>query len=621
VELDTSHNAPANRRMTLRLDQLSRRLVHVAPVLRDAVEIASYVWMADRLIRRGTDQMTRMGADWRRDLRFLIPVRCRDIWASAEVASALTEALNFLSEDRFIFDFYQSDADTPLDPFLEYGDEPPELQSEQEVILFSGGLDSVAGAVREIIGRRRRAILVTHKNSKTLARRQDDLVEQLKRSCDPGRVFYAPIWVHKGESEPIEFSQRTRSFLFASLGFAIANAFNRDTVHFFENGVTSFNLPIAEHVIGTRASRTTHPRALVSFSRLFSLLVQREIRIANDFLWKTKAEVVDVLRSHDCASLIPQTISCANIRNWSMTTKQCGVCSQCIERRFGILGAGLSQQDHSESYAIDLFTGAPERGEHITLVEQHISRAERFSKMTDSAFLASFGQVFRALPYLADSPADAASRVFDLHRRYGCGIVAVVNQQLRQHAQHADLSATLSLPSSSLLAMIGASVGNIERIKDATETQQPASAQAAADIRPVKERRFVFAVDELNRKIIFTDGPKLCGKDFEFFALLLMQYRQDLDAGRTPIAHAYVPTRTLLERLRILEHTLTQRVRRVRMSLSQQFVKSSNYIIDLHDVIQSARWKGFRLNPYLIEVAIADLRLSDGMSGLTPKAS
>jgi 7-cyano-7-deazaguanine synthase in queuosine biosynthesis len=294
-------------------------------------------------------------------------VRCRSLWQSPAVTAALIETLNFLSEDKFSFEFHSSDPATPLDPYLEYGDHTPEIRSEEEVLLFSGGLDSLAGAVSEIVERQRRVILVTHKNSKTVAGRQDDLVKHLRQLADPGRVFYAPIWVHKGDVEPIEHSQRTRSFLFASLGVALADVFKKDTIHFFENGVTSFNLPIAEHVIGTRASRTTHPKVLASLSRLFSLLTEREVRIENPFLWMTKADVISVISKYGSASLIPETISCANVRNFSMSGKQCGVCSQCIERRFGVLGSGLGDYESADHYEFDLFTGAHKKVEDITL--------------------------------------------------------------------------------------------------------------------------------------------------------------------------------------------------------------------------------------------------------------
>ena len=64
---------------------------------------------------------------------------------------------------------------------------------------------------------------------------------------------------------PIEKTQRTRSFLFASLAFVLARMFGKERFTFFENGVISFNLPIAGDVLGARATRTTHPRVIRGF--------------------------------------------------------------------------------------------------------------------------------------------------------------------------------------------------------------------------------------------------------------------------------------------------------------------------------------------------------------------
>src|SRR3977135_824475 len=57
-------------------------------------------------------------------------------------------------------------------------------------------------------------------------------------------------------------------------------------------------------------------------------------------------------------ALISKTTSCAGVRNWAMTTKQCGVCSQCIERRFAVLAAELGAHEPADSYSVELFTGA-----------------------------------------------------------------------------------------------------------------------------------------------------------------------------------------------------------------------------------------------------------------------
>jgi hypothetical protein len=144
--------------------------------------------------------------------------------------------------------------------------------------------------------------------------------------------------VTKGEPEPIEFTQRTRAFLFSVLGMFVAGMFQKKKIVFYENGITSFNLPMAEHVLGARASRTTHPRVFRGLERLFSVLLNESIEIKNPFLWKTKKEIVDVLGRHGCGDLIQHTVSCAKVRQLPMTNKQCGV-RQCIERRFAVLAS------------------------------------------------------------------------------------------------------------------------------------------------------------------------------------------------------------------------------------------------------------------------------------------
>lgn len=608
IELDTSPNAPAHKRVFLRLDRLTERLLdNLDPVLADAVEIASYVFMADRLVKRGTEQMGRMGVDWRRDLCFKIPVRKADIWTQKEIYGALVEALSFLSEDEFAFEFEPGDPAIRLDPFLGFNDPNARTIKPDDIILFSGGLDSLAGAVQRVIGDNRNAVFVTHKNSKNMSNRQDALVDALGTPPGSGQnqIFYAPVWVTKGDYEPTEYTQRTRSFLFVTLGVAIGRMFDCDDIQLFENGITSFNLPIAEHVIGTRASRTTHPRALASFANFFSLLTQRQIKIENHFLWKTKAEVVEVLRIHGCENLIPSSTSCANVRNWAMTTKQCGVCSQCIERRIAVLGAGLAECEPEDSYNVELFTGAHTNAEDITMAEQHISRAARFAAMTKDSFLMNYGQVFRTLPYLPGRADDNAGRIFELHRRYGHQVIEVVDARLRTHAGFVNAQ---ELASTSLLAMINSPLGAAPVLRDPAELEAPASQQAALDNKPIRERRFTLAVDGAAKCVVFVDGPELRGKAFELVKRLAEQFQEDRTERKKPEQHTFVATRTLMQDLKIKEHSLSQRVLRIRTSLKEQFVRSTDYMIDEQDIIQSDRWKGYRLNPYLILVDPADLQ-------------
>ena len=103
---------------------------------------------------------------------------------------------------------------------------------------------------------------------------QKELVGLLKAAGHASRLFYVPINVTNTNIEPAEPTQRSRSFLFAGLAFVIAQMFGKDQFTFYENGVVSLNLPIAKDVLGSRATKTTHPKVIRGFERIFSLLAQ-----------------------------------------------------------------------------------------------------------------------------------------------------------------------------------------------------------------------------------------------------------------------------------------------------------------------------------------------------------
>lgn len=106
TRLDTQAMEGSLDKVNLQLRDISTRMVQNVPdVLTDLVEIAAYVYCADQFTKRGTDLMRDMGADWRRNFDFQIPVRQPDIWSSAPVVDALTDTLSFLSEDEYQFKF------------------------------------------------------------------------------------------------------------------------------------------------------------------------------------------------------------------------------------------------------------------------------------------------------------------------------------------------------------------------------------------------------------------------------------------------------------------------------------------------------------------------------------
>jgi hypothetical protein len=120
-------------------------------------------------------------------------------------------------------------------------------------------------------------------------------------------------------------------------------------------------------------------------------------------------------------------------------------------------------------------------------------------------------------------------------------------------------------------------------------------------------RPFVFAIDRDAKRVIFADGPELKGVAYFLISKLAEQFTSDIQNGTPKDLFTFIKTKELLERLNVDESRLRARVREARSSLSRQFVKHIDYLIDEQDIIQSGRWTGYRLNPYLVLVEAGEL--------------
>lgn len=148
----------------LKISDISEKMCANLPeALVDLIEIATYVYCADQAITRGGDGVVNYGAGWRRNLRFAVPVRCLSLWTQREVQDALVDTLGFLSDDEYSFDFSQLSDPPSVSMYLEFQGSPEESFQAEEVVLFSGGLDSLSGAVQEIQGHKKRIALVSHR--------------------------------------------------------------------------------------------------------------------------------------------------------------------------------------------------------------------------------------------------------------------------------------------------------------------------------------------------------------------------------------------------------------------------------------------------------------------------
>jgi hypothetical protein len=194
--LDTRAPPGSPGRVNLNLGPLTRKMVaNVPPRLADLLEIASYVYCADQFSRRETTIMRDLGTAWRRTFCFEVPVRDLMFWSQSDVQNALFDLLGFLSEDAYAFRFHRTDRDErELDAYLDLGAETETSDvasaaprfTPNRIILFSGGLDSFAGAAETLLAKGERAVLVSHQSAALVRSRQADLVHALRRHTGQG---------------------------------------------------------------------------------------------------------------------------------------------------------------------------------------------------------------------------------------------------------------------------------------------------------------------------------------------------------------------------------------------------------------------------------------------------
>jgi 7-cyano-7-deazaguanine synthase in queuosine biosynthesis len=440
-----------SKNITLTLEDISKRLVQRVPdLLIDLIEIAAYVYCADQAISRGGERLSGMGASWRREFRFVIPVRDPDHWSRELTREPLCAALSFLSDDAYTFEFEEATNPSVFETYLDLGSDAAVFRAD-EVLLFSGGLDSLAGAIDELSTGRKHVALVTHRSSPKIFEHQKRLVGALKHRF-PGMVMHFPVQITNHDVKALEYTQRSRSFVYASIAFVVAYLLENERIRFFENGVVSINLPIAEQVVGSRATRTTHPLVLEQFRAFFNVVTGRLIEIDNPYVWKTKAEVIRSIAERGCGELIKDSVSCTRTHDATTLQTHCGRCSQCLDRRFGVLAAGCETHDPKEIYKVHLLTGTRNDSVDQTMAESYVRTALELHEISELAFFGRYsGECLRACSGFPSLSADTvAQKVIDLHRRHGREIWNVLNNAVKDHSVELLQGA---LPPSSLLMM------------------------------------------------------------------------------------------------------------------------------------------------------------------------
>jgi len=330
----------------------------LSPRLTDFIEIATCVYLADQHVVRCQGRVDEHGWLWRRRINMVIGVRDVAFWQRDDVTRLLSRLLRFLSDDCFTFRFTRITQPPPAHQqyfsFKEWEGDDGEAPSR--VMLFSGGLDSLGGAIQSLLIEGRKTVLVRHKTF-TNHKNQYTILERELFERSGKRAFFFTVKTGSFKKDKHEYTQRCRSFLYFALAATISHLLGLGEVDFYENGPISINLAMNPQVVGGRATRTTHPQTLFFFQSLFRLIAENEhFLVANPFWNKTKAEIVKFIVESNCGDLIKHSMSCAHTWMQDNVKLHCGVCSQCIDRRVAIIAANAEQYDNADGYKVDFFT-------------------------------------------------------------------------------------------------------------------------------------------------------------------------------------------------------------------------------------------------------------------------
>jgi hypothetical protein len=313
----------------------------------DFLLLASVIYGIDKIVSRdlATD-------NWTRDFEVQIPVSAPESWTAA--SEPLHDALCFLTGDvwRLHFDRLKS-------PLARVSNRRrlPDPHADA-IALFSGGLDSLIGAIDWLELHDGRLLLVGHHDGDVPGPMSDQ-----QRLLKPIRELYrrrtAGVFARVGITEAgAELTYRSRSLLFLALAMQpAARVAPGMPIYIPENGNIALNVPLNPARRGSCSTRTAHPYFLKQLNAALSI-VGLQHPIVNPLASLTKGECASNCRNGKLLELTyPMSASCAkrgHRKSWTRRhARQCGRCMPCIFRR-----AALHVVDwDDEEYGTDICAG------------------------------------------------------------------------------------------------------------------------------------------------------------------------------------------------------------------------------------------------------------------------
>jgi 7-cyano-7-deazaguanine synthase in queuosine biosynthesis len=356
-------------------EQLLRAL---RPKLADWLEIANAIYLADRLTKRQINRRAKGLRPWSRRIEISIPVRDWAFWNG--IQGILTEILFFLTDDRWTFEFLPGATQRPSEMQDGLFDGVPK---HSLIMLYSGGLDSLAGAyLAKKRNPEKHIVLVSAYTNSRIQGAQSRHAAALREHFGGG---ISHIAVELGlrdfkQGNEMEQSQRTRGFFHVALGSIVGLLCGGDSLWINENGVGALNLPLDASQIGAQNSRPVNPIFLRRMQELGRQITDTVMPLDNPFLFVTKSEMCR--QAEAVSHLFADTFSC-DFPQRQNKAWHCGTCTSCLLRRASLHAAGFAAIDGETQYLINICGNKMIPESRLSRMEKMENQAWELSLLVD----------------------------------------------------------------------------------------------------------------------------------------------------------------------------------------------------------------------------------------------
>lgn len=276
---------------------------------------------------------------WSRELKVDLPVTDIEKWKAAK--HELESLCSFLTGDYWEIGFHKTHFIYPKELLMDIYN-----VGFSQVNLFSGGLDSLIGAIDCLKSRPNEKIIFTSHHDRDMGgpkREQKELLEKLQDAFKDQFAFVPSVEITLAYSTTTmvkETTFRSRSIIFIGMALLVAQA-KQIPIAVPENGTIALNFPLSPSRRGACSTRTAHP----TYIRKMKILWDKmgiHTDIYNPYELCTKGEMV----SHcEDLQLLEQLVKISNScgkrghrRNWEKpSATHCGLCMPCIYRRASLL--------------------------------------------------------------------------------------------------------------------------------------------------------------------------------------------------------------------------------------------------------------------------------------------